>query len=87
MGGPPSAPLGGLAQGRRRVHVVPALCVVDELFPSLDAALARPDIFLSVHISEKGPGNPAKRLKAALGVGAVLAILSPAVRKLVLLGA
>ena len=86
-GGLPSAPLGRLAQGRRRVHVLPALCLVEKLFPGLDAARAHPRTFLSVHISEKGPGTPAKRLKAALGAGAVLAILSSADGGLVLPGA
>lgn len=86
-GGLASTPLGQLAQGRRRVHVLPALCLVDKLFPGLDAALAHPHTFHSVHVSEKGPGTPAKRVKAALGAGAVLAILSSADGRLVLPGA
>ena len=31
------------------MYVLPALSVVDELFPNLDAALAHPSTFLSVH--------------------------------------
>ena len=60
QGGPPSAPLAGVAPGRRRVHVLPASSAVDDLFPALDAVLAHPGTFLSVHISEKERGTPPK---------------------------
>ena len=48
------------------------------MFLGLDAALAHSDTFLSVHVSKKGLSTQAKRLKATLGAGAVVAILSSA---------
>ena len=84
QGGPPSAPLAGVAPGRRRVHVLPASSAVDDLFPALDAVLAHPDTFLSVHISEKERGTPPKRLPKELGAKAVVTVLDSADRELVL---
>jgi len=84
QGGPPSAPLAGVAPGRRRVHVLPASSAVDDLFPALDAVLAHPGTFLSVHISEKERGTPPKRLPKELGAKAVVTVLDSADRELVL---
>ena len=80
----PSGPLARLAPSRPCVHVLAASRMADALFPTLDAALAHHGTFMLVHVSEKGPGTPAKRLKATLGAEAVVAVLSPADRCLVL---
>ena len=44
QGSPPSAPLAGVAPGCHRVHVLPALCAIDDLFPALNVVLMHPDI-------------------------------------------
>ena len=66
------------------VHVLPVTRTADQLFLTLADALLHPRTALSLHVSEKGDGPVAKRLRWSLGSKAVLPVLQRAYGRLTL---